>query len=383
MLAKQEHNLGILIDPQFRSLIPVIRPEEYDLLEQAILKEGCRDPLVVWEVKGQRVLLDGHHRYDICTKHKMPFSTSTLGTDLIPNREAAEDWIDSNQLGRRNLTPEQFSLLLGRRYNRLKRPQGGARPPSGQDDHLTTAQQLAEQHGVSEATVRRAGRFAESIEKLKEADPNIEQRMSCSKRPSKTAIVRAAKALQPPDKDDRPKECDRHQGAGPALHAKLDALFSSATAEWNTPASIIQPILHVLGSIDVDPCSNSKNNPNIPAKLHYTKEDNGLAQVWEGRVYMNPPYGRDIAPWVERLHNAYQTHSVTEAIALLPARTDTQWFRVLRQYPRCFVIGRLKFGDAENSAPFPSMLVYLGENKGAFVREFSILGDIYELVASN
>ena len=78
------------------------------------------------------------------------------------------DWIDQNQLGRRNLTPDAFKLALGRRYNRTKKTMSKAGSmkgkSSGQNDHSSTADVLAVEHGVSEATVRRAGKFAEEVE---------------------------------------------------------------------------------------------------------------------------------------------------------------------------------------------------------------------------
>lgn len=157
----------------------------------------------------------------------------------------------------------------------------------------------------------------------------------------------------------------------------LSVFFSSATPEWNTPRQVVDRIIAVLGSVDLDPCSNSRANPNIPARSHYTRQEDGLAQVWTGRVYMNPPYGREIGSWVRKLHDAYQSGSVCEAVALLPARTDTQWFRVLRPYPKCFVTGRLKFGEARNSAPFPSVVVYLGNRLSQFTAAFAALGDVY------
>lgn len=157
----------------------------------------------------------------------------------------------------------------------------------------------------------------------------------------------------------------------------LAVFYSSATPEWNTPPHVIDRVLNVLGSIDLDPCSNSKADPNVPARRCFTKQDDGLKQIWSGRVYLNPPYGRDIGLWIHKLHEGYQTGSVREAIALLPARTDTQWFSILRPYPKCFVIGRLKFGQARNSAPFPSVVVYLGNRLDRFAAAFSALGHIY------
>jgi len=158
---------------------------------------------------------------------------------------------------------------------------------------------------------------------------------------------------------------------------KNPALYTSDSVEWYTPDDIVTRVVEVLGVVDVDPCSNSGGKPRIPAKKHYTVADDGLSQNWKGKVYMNPPYGREIADWINYLVEQYQCGNTTEAIALVPSRTDTEWFRKLRDYPRCFVWGRLKFSDNDNSAPFPSMLVYLGSNVGDFLEAFSDVGDTY------
>ena len=164
------------------------------------------------------------------------------------------------------------------------------------------------------------------------------------------------------------------QVASPNVH------FSSETSEWYTPPEIVERAILVMGEIDLDPCSNSKESPNVPARRHFTINDDGLQWPWYGRVYMNPPYGREIADWVEFLCESYEGGNVSEAIALVPSRTDTVWFRRFRKYPRCFIWGRLKFSNHDNSAPFPSMVVYLGENTQAFVEAFGDIGDVYEAV---
>jgi transcriptional regulator with XRE-family HTH domain len=74
--------LTIEIDPEFKTLIPRLDADEFDRLEESILKEGCRDPLIVW----QTTLLDGHHRHEICTKHGLDFNT----------RQAPE-WVQTRQ----------------------------------------------------------------------------------------------------------------------------------------------------------------------------------------------------------------------------------------------------------------------------------------------
>lgn len=158
-------------------------------------------------------------------------------------------------------------------------------------------------------------------------------------------------------------------------------LMSSASSEWYTPRCIIDAALEAMGGIDLDPCSNSKTDPVVPAKMHYTIEDNGLLLPWHGRVYMNPPYGREIGKWVKKLLDEYRVFNCV-AIALVPSRTDTAWFREFkyRYCPVCFVTGRLKFSGHKNSAPFPSAVFGLGIPLHIFYNAFCGIGDIYELV---
>lgn len=153
--------------------------------------------------------------------------------------------------------------------------------------------------------------------------------------------------------------------------------FSSETPEHYTPSVIIDAAIACMGGIDLDPCSNSKTTPNVPAATHYTREDDGLSQEWHGCVYMNPPYGREIDDWVAKLVSEYEAGNVTEAIALVPSRTDTQWWQRLREYHVCLVSGRLKFIGNNDPAPFPSAVFYLGQNIGRFVWAFEELGDIW------
>lgn len=159
---------------------------------------------------------------------------------------------------------------------------------------------------------------------------------------------------------------------------KLSIHYSSETSKWNTPPHILELVAEVLGEIDLDPCSN-EGEPNVKAKAHYTETADGLSKAWAGRVYMNPPYGDEITHWTTKLHKAFEAGDVTEAIALVPARPDTAWFRLLRSHPRCFIKGRLKFGDSEQGAPFPSVAIYFGHNLNKFAEVFKRIGDIYVL----
>lgn len=156
--------------------------------------------------------------------------------------------------------------------------------------------------------------------------------------------------------------------------------YMSETDEWYTPSRVVDKVVEVLGSLDLDPCAEPAKE--IPATSHFTKQDDGLSRVWTGAVYMNPPYGREILPWVEKLKKHHEAGDVPAAIALLPARTDTEWFSLLDGYPRCFVRGRLKFSGGKNSAPFPSAAVYMGNDKERFVEAFGDLGTVFERVGA-
>lgn len=184
----------IIIDPEIQALIPPLREEERTLLEDSLRAEGCRDPLVVWADHG--ILLDGHNRKEICERLGIEFRVSEI---LLPDRDAACDWVDANQLGRRNLTPDQAALLRGRRYNRQKKEQGGTganqyREQSGQNVHSaeTTAQTMAEQYGVTERTIRRDGKYAEAVEKVTAVAPDLPSRIANGTAPARKVVVDAA-----------------------------------------------------------------------------------------------------------------------------------------------------------------------------------------------
>ena len=88
---------GLIIDSEFESLIPKLADNEYEGLKEDIKNRGCRDPVVVW--KDQNIILDGHHRYRICTKLGIPFKIEEYE---FPNRTAAKIFMFTNQNSRRN-----------------------------------------------------------------------------------------------------------------------------------------------------------------------------------------------------------------------------------------------------------------------------------------
>lgn len=148
----------IVIDPEFEALIPPLAKDERSQLEENILTYGCRDPLVIW--KHHNILLDGHNRYEICTRLDVPFKTVEIH---LETREEAYNWLIDNQLGRRNLTPQTISYLRGKRYHQEKVV------GYHNDTRLgKTAENLAKQYKVGSATINRDAKFANAVDKIGE-----------------------------------------------------------------------------------------------------------------------------------------------------------------------------------------------------------------------
>lgn len=126
-------------------------------------------------------------------------------------------------------------------------------------------------------------------------------------------------------------------------------MFSSKTDMWETPQDLFDE-LNDIHHFTVDVCATAEN---AKCDTFYTIQDNGLLQEWSGVCWCNPPYGREIGKWVEKAYN-----SKCKTVMLLPARTDTRWFHDYCMKGKIYFIkGRLKFGNAKNAAPFPSMIV--------------------------
>jgi N6-adenosine-specific RNA methylase IME4 len=104
----------IIIDPEFKALIPPLAPDELSQLEANILRDGCRDPLVLWG----EILIDGHNRHEICTRNGLPFETVQI---QFESRTHARIWMRNNQAGRRNLTTAwRLDLELGNKQDLLE-----------------------------------------------------------------------------------------------------------------------------------------------------------------------------------------------------------------------------------------------------------------------
>ncbi len=200
-------SLHLTIDPEFKGKIPPLREEELKQLEENILADGVViNPLIVWD----GVIVDGHNRYRILQKH--PEIQFTTYEKEFPDRYAAIAWICKNQLGRRNLTPQQFKYLVGQRYEAEKQSKGiefqgnqytsQDRSGLGQNDpdqkSHGTRSRIAKETQTSDSYVRRAAHFAKGVDAAEETEPGIKQEILTGNiKPTEKAVAAIAKA--PPE----------------------------------------------------------------------------------------------------------------------------------------------------------------------------------------
>lgn len=171
------------IDAGFKWLIPPLSAIELEQLEQNIIRDGCREPICVWN----NTILDGHNRYEICTRLQIPFMIQRIDFE---NREEAVAWICANQLGRRNITEETRKYLIGKRYEMEKIL--GAHNAAGINQHtkkevrcnmLTeppfdetacrTRERLGEEYRICDGTVYKYGIYAHALDSLSQSVPEL------------------------------------------------------------------------------------------------------------------------------------------------------------------------------------------------------------------
>jgi phage N-6-adenine-methyltransferase len=129
---------------------------------------------------------------------------------------------------------------------------------------------------------------------------------------------------------------------------------SSRTDNWPTDPAVFARLEREFGPFELDPCATAEN---AKCSRFFTRDDDGLAQHWTGRVFMNPPYGRDLGRWMAKAWESSR-NGCEFVVSLVPARTDTAWWHGYASRGEIhFLRGRLTFGGCEDPAPFPSAVV--------------------------
>jgi len=188
---------NIIVDEEFRLYLPALKKDAYDDLERLILKNGVRDPLVLWN----DIIIDGYNRYKVCIEHDIPFTTVSMEFD---SREDAKDWIIDNQLARRNLSPIEQSHYRGVLFNSAKRKRGvsnqytnksAIHQSDGKQNGLNTAREVGKRFNVSSATIERDGRVANALNAIAEVSLEAKRKVLSGEIPvDRSKLQRLSKA---------------------------------------------------------------------------------------------------------------------------------------------------------------------------------------------
>lgn len=361
----------LIVDNEFKELIPPLADEERKQLEENILRDGIQDALKVW----QGILIDGHNRYEIAKRHGLTFTTTEM---QFATRDDAKIWIIKNQLGRRNINDytrgelvTQFKTIIAARAKENQKLSEG-RGQKGLSNLINlnaeaqaiqpvnTQKELAEMADVSTGTMAK-------IEKLVDnATPEIKQAL----REGELSINAAYEGVKA-----------GAQTVEEVKEKKPHVSFNSGNNEWYTPADIIEAARHVLGTITLDPASSAIANETVKAKTFYTAEDDGLIQDWGGEnIWLNPPYASGL---IEKFVDKLLASDFTQAIVLVNNATDTEWFSRLAERADVIVFpkGRVKFykPDGSTGAPLQGQaILYFGDGDKDFKETFEQYGRCWQ-----
>lgn len=411
--------MNVVVDDEFRALIPPLRKDEFAQLQANIIADGCRDPLVVWLSKPEKhchkcyeepshsgnlcnlvvgdgvwfcthcehnpelleyVLVDGHNRLDICTKNKIDFDVFEMD---FSSRTEAKIWILRNQLGRRNLNDFQHTetaLQLKPLIEEQARANQGERTDIRQNSDegylaptpIRTDETIANMAGVSRDTVRKvenikANAEPEIIDAVRSGSISINLASQVADLPPEEQAV-VASAAPEEIKDIARGVIHNHRAQG------------TGENEWYTPAQYIDAARDVLGGIDLDPASSAIAQETVKAANFLTVDDDGLKHDWNGRVWLNPPYAQPaIQHFMQKTVDEYQSGRMLEGIALTHNYTDTQWFHVAARVADaiCFTRGRIGFlsPDGKKAAPTQGQaFFYFGKRREDFADTFCRFG---------
>lgn len=214
----------ITVDKEFESMIPPLSSEEFAQLEENCVKDGIRDPLVVWELPDGDILVDGHNRWKISAKHAgIRFNVVKMHFE---NRDAAKEWILKNQLGRRNLPSyvrAQLALRLKpiiaeKAEKNLHLSDGKGCQKSDKVNPVDTKRELATIAGVSHDTIHKV----EVVEK--HGTPEIKAKARSGEISTNEAYRQTTNIMRPIKKDDIVKQAEEEHAD--FIQKKTEAVVS-------------------------------------------------------------------------------------------------------------------------------------------------------------
>ena len=359
------------------------------------------------EASNNFTIIDGHHRHAIATKYNLPIPLKEM---KFSSREDIALWIVTNQFARRNLSTFSKALLVLKMKpvisKRAKENQLAALKQNTVDrsvrfdqtvDGVNTRTIMAEMAGVSIGQMTKIELIAnEASDEMKQAILNGDlsinkvyeelraEKSPLNSNPAQLESVNNQEEIKAPQQPESPSNQNELETENAALKDEIEELKRKAynpqgtgNNERYTPPEIIELVREVLGSIDLDPASCSIANETVKAATFYSADDDGLSKEWTGKIFMNPPYSKDL---IEKFVDKLIDSSFDEAITLTHNCTETNWGSKLLKNATAvaFPIGRIDCKTPSGDGRSPkqgSMICYFGNNTKKFIDVFSRIGN--------
>lgn len=342
------------------NIFPLIEGQAYQELLADVLKHGVREP--VWLYEGQ--ILDGRNRYRAAT---------AMGVECpVREYEGGEptEFVISLNLHRRHLSESQRAMVAAKLANM----------PQGTNQHA----QICAPTQADAADLLNVSR--RSVQTAKEVISQAPEEVVRAVESGAVSVSLAAKVLDLPDEDKAeiaaaPIEVMREVAQEAVKRAHV--ANNSGNNEWYTPAKHIELARTVMGGIDTDPATSEIANRTVQAAQIFTAEVDGRDKVWQGRVWMNPPYAQPlISDFAEAVASKFEAGEIEQACILVNNGTETQWFQRMLSCASavCFPKSRIKFIDPDGNpsgAPLQGQaIIYMGDNVAEFSEAFGQEGAV-------
>ena len=380
----------------FANVFPLLDDDDLGTLTEDIRENGQREPVILYDGK----ILDGRNRYRACVELGIPaiFDHSKASNDEEALRESV-----SRNLRRRHLTASQRAMIgadllpMFEAMAKQRQIQSGVDYGAGQNVVANLRQPFEDRApAASHQVAKVAQSSARSVQIAKNVKADGVPELVSAVRAGDIAVSRAEEVSKLEEGIQREvvarvKEGEKASEVVREVKGGVPkALLMSESNEWYTPDQYVDAARYLMGAIDLDPASCEQANQTVRAEVFYTKDDDGFSKAWSGRVWMNPPYGKEDGEsnqsrWTKRLIDSYENGEILSAVFIVNAATSASWFQRFWDYPICFVRRRISFvspSGEKNSPTQGNVFVYLGEDIEGFVDNFSPFGRIVINISS-
>lgn len=367
------------------NLFPKASEEDFARLLDDMRANGYDDTMPITLYQG--AILDGWNRY--CAATELGLTPATVEFDG-DDGAALEYTLRTNK--RRNMSSSQWATVAVEAeeiraaiqaqveaQRRAKQAATQAEPVSQLIDEQPARNEDRTDHKVAEVFNTNRTYINEAA-KLKETSPETFEMVKAGE-VSVPLAAQFAALPQEVQQEAIAAIAEHHEPAKEVMREavkKAHVANNSGNNEWYTPPKFIELARQVMGGIDLDPATSEVANRVVQAPKIFTADDDGRAQQWSGRVWMNPPYAQPLmGDFAEAVSAKYESGEIDQACILVNNGTETQWFqRMLGAADAvCFPKTRIKFIDPDGNpsgAPLQGQaILYMGGNVAAFTSLFA------------